>query len=130
MQAAIGSQEGVTRIDTGPESQFRRTGGRGVEVPVISLDRLVREYGPIDQLKIDVEGAEYDTLLGSSNTVLEKISTISLEYHPTYVNEKEFRRGAELIEYLQRSGFDLQHSRDDGNGYGTASFIRRVPVVR
>ncbi len=51
-----------------------------VEVPVITLDQLISEYGVPDFCKIDVEGYEYKVLSGLSRP----INTISFEFTPTY----------------------------------------------
>jgi FkbM family methyltransferase len=87
------------------------------EVAVISLDELFRAHHveSCGLLKLDCEGAEYDTLLNSSSTLLGKIRRIAIEYHIGLAAH----RPAELVERLERSGFetDLQPLLDEEGGY-------------
>lgn len=49
--------------------QHYRQEGKGVQVPVTTLDVLAQEYGwPIDILKIDVEGWEMEVLAGGGKS--------------------------------------------------------------
>lgn len=58
---------------------------RTVEVPSISLKRIISEYPKIDLLKIDIEGAEIDVLKDISDS-LSNISNIFIEYH-SHIND-------------------------------------------
>ena len=51
-----------------------------IRVPAITLDSVVDEVGPIDLLKIDIEGAEYDVLRACFQ--LDQIMCIAGEFHP------------------------------------------------
>src|ERR1051325_7328262 len=82
VHGALGSSEGVTTIADREGSQFRRTGCGGIPVPMLRLDAAL-PAGEIDFLKMDIEGAEYDTLGAASEAALERIRRMALEYHPT-----------------------------------------------
>jgi FkbM family methyltransferase len=55
---------------------------RAVAVPAVTLDALVAELAldRIDLLKVDIEGAEYDALAGS--TALGRVRAVAGELHP------------------------------------------------
>lgn len=68
-----------------------------VEVRSVSLDYLIQHYGPVDLLKLDIEGSEYGVLYGSKK--LDQIEQITMEWH--YGATKL----SELIIYLESHGF-------------------------
>ena len=59
----------------------------------------------IDYLKIDIEGAEIDTLKGISDENLSKVKAIAMEYHHAHLGfDDEVRK--EFIGRLNRLGFN------------------------
>lgn len=117
-EAALGSHSGTTTLDMKAGSQFRTTGSGGVEVRMLTLDEIVT--GTVDILKLDVEGAEYQTLAAASTETLRRIQRIAMEYHPN----------GTLFDFtLPRAGLVLESARDDGGGYGMAYLGRnsRLP---
>ncbi len=78
---------------------------RGNRVESISLDDLIKEIGPIDLLKIDIEGAEYETFRAC--TKLSSISTIVGEMHLFEDDESERHLLTSLIADLEESGFNV-----------------------
>jgi FkbM family methyltransferase len=77
------------------------TGGGDLEVQTVTLDGLVETYGPIDLLKIDIEGAEFPVLARSSS--LDRVRRIVGELHL-----REPGGEAELVAGLERSGFSVR----------------------
>ena len=75
-----------------------------IEVPTISLKRLVKDYGPIDFLKCDIEGAEFEVFLNTPKKYLKKIDKIVLEYH----NWSEKYSHRDLIELFEKLGKDIK----------------------
>lgn len=71
-----------------------------------TLADLVSEnnIAQIDYLKMDVEGAEYDILLGCSDETLSKIQKIVLEYHEF---SGHHRSHIDLVERLKSHGFQV-----------------------
>lgn len=54
-----------------------------VEVKAVTLAEAISAWdADIDLLKLDVEGAEYDIILGTPRDVLRRVHRIVLEYHP------------------------------------------------
>jgi FkbM family methyltransferase len=121
LQPALGEVPGLTRIDLKPESQFRTTGtNQGVQVPVTTLQTIVNQYGFIDFLKIDAEGAEYPCFLTAPLDVLRMIGSISMEYHPVEGPDSQSYSISRLLNYLTDKGFNVIGHRVDGRGYGMA----------
>jgi FkbM family methyltransferase len=112
-EAALGSRAGMTTLNMRAGSQFRATGSGGIQVLMLTLDELATKE--IDLLKMDIEGAEYQTLAATSVEALRNIQRITLEYHPN---------GALSDCALERAGFVAAMARDDGNGYGIAHLVR------
>lgn len=75
-----------------------------VTVETWSLARILQEVGaPVNLLKMDVEGMEYETLFSCPPEQLRKIERIALEYHEDVVLTSH--RVPELVEFLKQSGF-------------------------
>jgi len=110
LEAALWGQS-VPAIGFGPAVGFGKAnhsgGGRvsqtGTDtVKAISLDDLIGQFGPIDLLKIDIEGAEYE-VLGATQR-LGDVHEIVGELH---VNSRDDHRADCLVELLSNSGFDV-----------------------
>ena len=114
-RAAVGAAPGETTLGLGehPEggSGGYMTGGTGapVEAPVVTLDGYVAQHvpdAPIRLLKVDVEGAEPDVLLGfrerlsvrPPDIVVAEVSPETLGLHG---------HNAASLEQLTRSGYRL-----------------------
>ena len=78
--------------------------GMFVEINCVTLED-VYILGGIDRcdfLKIDCEGAEYEILLGTSETILGRVNKISIECH-----KHEHHSQKELEQFLTSKGFLL-----------------------
>jgi FkbM family methyltransferase len=87
------------------------------------LDRM--ENGTIDFLKMDCEGAEYDILLNASDTTLEAISHICMEYHDDLTPHTHH----ELVAFLSNRGYDVMTYRNPAHqeiGFLYARNIRNM----
>jgi FkbM family methyltransferase len=82
-----------------------RSDERGNRVESISLDDLIKEIGPIDLLKIDIEGAEYEAFRAC--TRLSSISAIVGEMHLFEGDPEERRLLDALVADLEEAGFDV-----------------------
>jgi FkbM family methyltransferase len=80
---------------------------RDVKVETWSLERVLQAVAsPVNLLKMDIEGMEYDVLFSCPPEQLEKIERIALEYHEDVVRTSH--RVPELIEFLNRHGFSTR----------------------
>lgn len=103
IQAAVSNRSGMVLFDdTRPAwgGSISREGR--LQVEAISIDELFARYipdGPIDLLKIDIEGAEADVLSGPMPW-LDRVRCIIAELHPPFTSDK-FRR------VMTRRGFAM-----------------------
>ena len=76
--------------------------GAGVEVPVYSLNTIVRMFNIQNAvLKADCEGCEYELLKTATDDTLSKFSQIIIEYHYGY---------RELVRRLKEANFKMKYS--------------------
>ena len=94
----------VTESPAGPgeeDSGQRET----VEIKTMSIDELIeRNLDPPDVIKIDVEGHEFDVLLGARKLLLSKKPLLSLELHPGLLVRRG-TSGLAIAEYLEDAGY-------------------------
>lgn len=70
-------------------------------IGTITLDDLVESTGPVDLLKLDIEGAEFDVIATARSDTLGKIGAIVAELH---LHGQE-GRATEMVEKLRSNGF-------------------------
>lgn len=94
----------------------RVTGPNVVEVELMTLDEVVQRYNinSIDLIKLDVEGSEYEALLGAKKT-LSITKRLVLEFHGD-----ELRENCEAL--LISSGFRKVHEIPEHQFYINSSF--------
>lgn len=107
--AGVGSVDGVETVvedgNFGPGAGFGLRGasfGRRIPIQVVSIGKVIDEHGPIDVLKMDCEGAEFDIVGSLSTDQLRKIGVIGLEYH---------RDPAPIIRKLESARFAVRTVR-------------------
>jgi FkbM family methyltransferase len=91
--AAVGSYEGTSSFDLGPNRAqgHLTTGLRGaLTVRTVTLDGLVAsgKLPPPDLIKCDIEGAEYDALMGASDILAKYGPLIFLSTHGVDVHRR------------------------------------------
>jgi len=88
-----------------------KVGDSGSPIEALSLDDILVASGFQGDdlvLKVDIEGAEYDVMLGASGRTIRKFKTIFLETH--IPDKKETGRNAKfLTDYLCFLGFDVRY---------------------
>ena len=88
-----------------PRARFASRETGEIEVGAHSLSDLIS--GPVDLLKMDIEGAEYDVLM-ENRDALEQVAQIAAELHMDVGHTSE--RLAELVGMLTEAGFALSFS--------------------
>jgi FkbM family methyltransferase len=108
VRCATGASEGTAKLglyktaNRGRHSLLDSQSKNQIEVPVKTLDELVRSAGPIGKwwslLKIDVEGYEAFVLDGAKET-LPRVETLVMEYSPALLRSAG-RDPAEILRTL------------------------------
>ena len=90
----------------------------GHEVPIVTLESLINlvPRGAKVVIKIDSEGSEYDTLYCTSRDVLDRITTLCVEFHDSqretlskytsHVKKHPLHTEANLLQYLIKMGLN------------------------
>lgn len=106
---AISDYKGVAVIsDSGGGSTIKDDGIFGAEVEVMTLDNMFTLYHieSVDVLKIDVEGAELEIILGASKENLNKCKFITMEF--------DIRSGSSMGDMVQKLS-ETHHVRTMGS---------------
>ena len=84
-----------------------------IEVNCVTLGDIfeARNIETCGFLKMDCEGAEYEILFNTQEEYFSRIRRISMEYHPNMGGYEHSFRGQELVELLDRMGFELSSMR-------------------
>lgn len=127
---ALGDRDGERRMDTseGPSPSRGLLSAEadrgGIVVPTRALGAWIRDEieGPIDLMKIDIEGGEHDVLGRLEGDAFARIRRLSLEYHPPVAWPA--RAKARLFERIEGEGLRLQRDLAVGPCSGVAEFAR------
>ena len=79
------------------------------EVTMLTLEQVLDQEGiaQVDLIKVDIEGFEYEALLGSPQVFeRHRIKAIALELHPTLLAGRG-KRAEDITEMLERCGYTL-----------------------
>lgn len=95
--------------------------GREVTVPATTFDAAIALLGGrADLVKMDVEGAEYDIILGSDPLSWRSVRRMVMEYHPVPGHDVE-----ELVSFLSEVGLrPVRHQPSDKPGLGVMWLAR------
>lgn len=92
LMAACSSTKGFITIDPEEKSDIKsqvHESERGIKVPTMTLEDIINANSIESAvLKMDCEGCEYDAILSSSTSVLQRFTHMHLEYHYGYKNLK------------------------------------------
>lgn len=80
INAAAGRENGIVKISANEGRMSRENGsGKTVEIPVLALDEAVSEN--VTVLKLDVEGAEREAILGAKRHIANEAKILCSLYH-------------------------------------------------
>lgn len=100
--------------------QDRSGTGEVVRVPSITLAELMARHQlpKIDLLKMDIEGSEWEVLLSTPASVLQRIRRMQFEFHEVHARFGYSK--AALFTHLSNAGFSITECREDRHGTGIA----------
>src|SRR3972149_8266524 len=108
---AIGQSDGMSKIylsDHPNWSSFyrpRKVMGQ-IDTPVVSVDSFLRDKRPPDLIRMDVEGYEYEILIGMSGLLESNVPLrLFIEFHPDIMGRQ---RAAAFLSTLKKHGFQLK----------------------
>ena len=78
-----------------------------IKVKIIKGDEILLQIKKICLIKIDVEGYEYETLLGIQSTIAQLLPTIIIEFNGELYNRGNNKNGYKIISLLQNLGYSL-----------------------
>src|SRR5262249_54031836 len=106
LEAAVSNMDGTREFSAAPWdfSMGRLSPGGEIVVPSIALDSCIygeKRFHPPEVIKIDVEGAELEVLLGGSRTFTEFHPLVFLEVHGTQLH-------ADCRDFLTAKGYRVE----------------------
>jgi len=123
-QLAIGNKNGIAKLYLSKHSNLHNMVARGgdknreyINVEVCKLDGLLKDKDPVDFIRMDIEGYEYEAILG-----MQKILTkgkrglkLCMELHPRKLKDAGYSKKL-LLEKLAEFGFKPKWSNHVGGG--------------
>jgi FkbM family methyltransferase len=76
--AALGSSRGDTKLSAAASDAIRAGADSGEVVSSVRLEDIIQE--PVDLLKLDIEGSEFDVVC-TAGDILKKVHRVVIEYH-------------------------------------------------
>jgi FkbM family methyltransferase len=92
---------GVINFQWGKDGHGWRDTKYNEKVKTISLEKILKKTGPIDCLKVDIEGSEYEFLYEKD---LSQIDFIFMEFHNFLVEQE---KDLEFLKWISKSHFLL-----------------------
>lgn len=82
---------------------------KGYEVlPVVNLDLLAGAIGPIDVMKMDIEGMEHRAVMGGLKFLQKNRPIVFLEYSPDYQRRISGPAGGDLLHPFLQLGYGIE----------------------
>lgn len=110
--AAVGSAAGIGHLAGIDDRAHLTTNNSGCRVNVTTLDSADIPDGEIGLLKLDLEGGEYDALLGARE-LLKRCQCVQFEVH-CVPGSSIFSGHPLLLELLQQAGFEIFQVQNKG----------------
>ena len=104
VEAAVSLTDGSAPFAPGPNPSTGRLATEGPAVNTVALDSLSDRFGYPDIVKMDIEGAEAEAMLGGART-LERVRVIFVACH--------YGQRARCVEILRSKGFQIQSPWED-----------------
>lgn len=117
---ALGDKQELVAISDYYASDLNAIEEEGVfQVPMMTLDHLLKDIDRIDLLKLDIEGSELAALRGAAQT-LSKTTTVYFESAEGSFNRCGYTL-QDIAKELEKHGFILYHTQSGAKGERVAS---------
>lgn len=131
IQKAAGDKEYVTKIylhkeDAGLTSiENKESATTNIEINVTTLDKELTSITSLSLIKIDVEGYEYEALIGSKN-ILEKFHPIIIFEFSPYLYEKSYRgKSLSILNFLDSLGYTIKLENETIKKNNFEEFVKK-----
>ena len=109
-QVGVGNEHGIALLTD------MKIGNVGDKISIVPLAGLIKLFGPVDYLKIDIEEYEYQIFREENQALIESmnwVKFIDIELHAPYGSEME-----RVKQLLTNCGFDLKVGKTGNPHYG------------
>uniref|UniRef100_A0A6H1ZGL4 Putative methyltransferase n=1 Tax=viral metagenome TaxID=1070528 RepID=A0A6H1ZGL4_9ZZZZ len=106
----VGNEHGIALLNG------IKISNEGLKIPIVPLAGLIKFFGPVDYLKIDIEEYEYQIFREENQALADSMSWvgfIDIELHAPYGSEME-----RVKRLLTNCGFDLKVGKTGNPHYG------------
>jgi FkbM family methyltransferase len=115
LETALSNEKGMLNLHLSETnvagSSFINTSGTSIKVEVRTLDSY--NYQRVDFIKLDVEGFEYNVLLGATDTVQRCRPTIIFEYSPTYYRKSNASHVRDILYFFDTHNYTMIDLEDN-----------------
>jgi len=88
---------------------FNYFNGLPYDVETVSLDELIKPFDTVDLVKMDIEGAEWDSIMKMKDETLAKIQQLTVEFHD-FLDPSLAIKSEEAVQKLLSSGFKVEYN--------------------
>jgi FkbM family methyltransferase len=134
LEAGVAAESGARWMNSAGASPDRKMMHADTPVPAagavpiqcLTLADALQQFDlqPLDLLKMDIEGSEWEVLLSTAPSTLAAIRHIQLEYHQ--VHARFHYTPEKLFAHLEKAGHRLVYRTQDAQATGLAYFERRA----
>ena len=117
MQVAAGRETGLLALNT----SFSNGTTSALEdvlssqtVPCLAVDRIVERQPAVGLIKLDVEGAEFNALLGCRALIRRDRPVIVMEFSPPQLQGISGATGEQVLQWIVAEGYTLEVIAKDG----------------
>lgn len=92
-----------------PEHAFRHLDEALDAAPRVSLDDLASAVGDPDVVTIDVEGSEYQVLLGAEALLSRRHAQFAISVHPEFLRQRWGDTPDDVIAHMELAGYEVHY---------------------
>lgn len=132
-QVAAGRETGILVLNTSYSNGTTSAASDNLErlfaaetVACVKVDALVEPHTHVDFIKVDVEGAEYNALLGCHRIITTCRPVIVTEFSPDMIGTISQISGPDYLRWLIGMGYNLTTILPDGSSQSVACSVGQI----